>query len=117
MVDRLFSEPHLAQLYDHLSPPERRDDFAFYLPMIMFAQSVLDVGCGTGALLHQAWEAGHTGRLMGLDPAGGMLDVARNRSDIEWIRGDVSAFDKDQEFDLIVMTGACLPGILSLIHI
>jgi len=105
MVDRLFSEPHLAQLYDHLSPPERRDDFAFYLPMIMSAQSVLDVGCGTGALLHQAREAGHTGRLMGLDPAGGMLDVARKRSDIEWIRGDLSAIDRDQEFDLIVMSG------------
>ena len=39
------------------------------LPMILAAESVLDVGCGTGALLHWARESGHGGRLVGLDPA------------------------------------------------
>lgn len=105
MVDRLFSDATQAALYDRLSPPDRRDDFAFYLPMILAAESVLDVGCGTGALLHMAREAGHTGRLVGLDPATGMLDVARTRLDIEWILGDLSSVAFDREFDLIVMTG------------
>jgi len=35
----------------------------------MAAPSVLDVGCGTGAMLHEARQLGHVGRLCGLDPA------------------------------------------------
>lgn len=71
----------------------------------MSAKSVLDVGCGTGALLHWARETGHAGRLVGLDPARGMLDVARTRSDIEWIHGDLTAVAWERDFDLAVMTG------------
>ena len=105
MVDRQFSEPHLAVLYDPLCGREERADFRFYLPLVMAAGAVLDVGCGTGALLHWARESGHTGRLVGLDPARGMLQVARTRSDIEWILGDLSAAAWHREFDLAVMTG------------
>jgi ubiquinone/menaquinone biosynthesis C-methylase UbiE len=105
MVDRLFSEPSLAALYDLFSPWERRSDFHFYLPFIMSARAVLDVGCGTGAMLHRARESGHTGRLCGLDPAPGMLEQARKRSDIEWILGDLASVSFDREFDLVVMTG------------
>ncbi len=109
MVDRLFSEPGLAALYDLFSPWERRSDFHFYLPFIMSARAVLDVGCGTGAMLHRARESGHTGRLCGLDPAPGMLEQARKRSDIEWIlgdlAGDLASVSFDREFDLVVMTG------------
>jgi SAM-dependent methyltransferase len=105
MVDRLFAEPSLAALYDAFCPWEPRGDFSFYLPLVMSAEAVLDVGCGTGALLHGARKAGHTGRLCGLDPAAAMLDQARTRSDIEWILGDLASVAWDQEFDLVVMTG------------
>jgi SAM-dependent methyltransferase len=105
MVNHQFSDDRLAALYDLLFPWERRDDFPFYLKLIMSAKSVLDVGCGTGALLRRAREAGHTGRLCGLDPAVGMLIQARVRSDIEWVLGDLSSVAWDREFDLIVMTG------------
>jgi ubiquinone/menaquinone biosynthesis C-methylase UbiE len=105
VVDRLFSEPSLAGLYDAFCPWERRGDFSFYLPLVMSAETVLDVGCGTGELLRQARQAGHTGRLCGLDPADAMLDQARTRSDIEWILGDLASVDWDREFDLVVMTG------------
>jgi ubiquinone/menaquinone biosynthesis C-methylase UbiE len=105
VVDRLFSEPGLAALYDGFSPRERRGDFSFYLPLVMSAEAVLDVGCGTGALLHWARESGHRGRLCGLDPAVGMLEQARKRSDIEWILGDLASVGWDREFDLIVMSG------------
>ena len=105
MVDRQFSEPHLAALYDPQFGREDRDDFRFYLPLIMAAGAVLDVGCGTGALLHWARESGHTGRLTGLDPAEGMLDIARERTDTEWVQGDLGAVAWDREFDLAVMTG------------
>jgi SAM-dependent methyltransferase len=105
VVDRLFSDARLANLYDVLCSWERRRDFDFYLRWVMSADAVLDIGCGTGALLHRAREAGHTGRLCGLDPAGAMLDQARRRSDIEWILGDLASVAWDKEFDLVVMTG------------
>jgi SAM-dependent methyltransferase len=105
VVDRLFSDPRLAELYDLLDPWERRGDFAFYLPLVMSSDAVLDVGCGTGELLRRAREAGHGGRLCGLDPADAMLDQARTRSDIEWTLGDLGSVAWDQEFDLIVMSG------------
>ena len=57
----------------------------------MKAESVLDVGCGTGQLLHQA----RVGR-----PYRALVRTrsrrrharrgARKRSDIEWVRGDLS---------------------------
>ena len=103
MVDRLFAEPGLAALYDAFCVGRR--DFGFYLPLVMSAKSVLDVGCGTGALLHMAREVGHTGRLCGLDPAAAMLGEARKRQDVERILGDLDSVAWCDEFDLVVMTG------------
>ncbi len=105
MVDRQFAEPHVAALYDPLCGRESRADLRFYLPLVMSAQAVLDIGCGTGALLKWARATGHSGRLVGLDPARGMLDIARTRSDVEWILGDLATVAWDHEFSLAVMTG------------
>ncbi|MGH9032601.1 MAG: class I SAM-dependent methyltransferase, partial [Acidimicrobiia bacterium] len=105
MVDHHFSDAGLAELYDVLHPWEQRDDLGFYLRLVMAAEAVLDVGCGTGALLHAARKAGHTGRLCGLDPASGMVAQARKRSDVEWVLGDLASVGWDREFDLVVMTG------------
>jgi SAM-dependent methyltransferase len=105
VADRQFTEPDLARLYDLFCAWDRRDDFEFYLPMVMASGSVLDVGCGTGMLLHRARANGHAGRLAGLDPAGAMLEVARSRADIEWFQGDLPTAGFDREFELIVMTG------------
>jgi SAM-dependent methyltransferase len=104
MPDRLYTDARLAALYDRLYPlPQATLDF--YLPLITGARSVLDVGCGTGALLAAAREAGHSGRLCGLDPAAAMLAHARQRADIEWICGEPAALRPAHEFDLAVMTG------------
>jgi SAM-dependent methyltransferase len=104
MVDHLFSDARLAALYDTRCPRSERADFDFYMPMVMAVEAVLDVGCGTGAMLHEARQAGHAGRLCGLDPAAGMLAQARKRTDIEWISGDLVSVNWVREFDLIVMT-------------
>lgn len=110
-VDHLFADPELAALYDLFC--EGRDDFDFYLELVMSARSVLDVGCGTGALLHLARMRGHTGRLCGVDPAIGMLKQARKRTDIDWILGDLTSCTWTAEFDLAVMTGNAFQVLLT----
>lgn len=113
MADDLFADGFLAGIYDAWHPRETRNDYDFYLPSIMASQSVLDVGCGTGTLLHDARRRGHAGRLCGIDPAGGMLEQARRRSDIEWVLGQVASSDWRGEFDLAVMTGHAFQAIVS----
>lgn len=105
LPDHQFVDTDLAALYDRFHPWNSRDDLAFYLPMVLDAGAVLDVGCGTGMLLHHARDAGHTGRLCGLDPGDGMLAVARTRTDVEWVRGTLATVTFDGEFDLVVMSG------------
>lgn len=114
MVDPLFADPALASWYDALCPTAERGDFGFYLPHIMSARSVLDIGCGTGSLLGLARAAGHRGRLRGLDPGAGMLAQARRRpeSDIEWILGDLGSTSWEREFDFAVMTGHAFQVLL-----
>ncbi|MFI0237290.1 class I SAM-dependent methyltransferase [Streptomyces sp. NPDC016845] len=106
MPDRAFTDTRLAALYDALNPWGPGDDF--YLDLMRGARAVLDVGCGTGALLIRAREEGHAGRLCGLDPAAGMLSVARERADagVEWVRGTLdSAVRPAGAFDLVLMNG------------
>ena len=113
MPDHAFADHELAALYDALNPRESSGDYNFYLPMIMAAESVLDVGCGTGSLLHWARESGHEGRLVGLDPAEGMLAQARRRDDVEWVLGDLSTVSWEDEFDFAVMTGHAFQVLLT----
>lgn len=111
-VDLLFSDPTLAKLYDAVCPRQQRADFDFYLPLIMASERVLDIGRGTGALLREAREAGHCGRLCGLDPAPGMIAVARQYQGIDWVDGDLASAGFDAEFDLAVMTGHAFQVLL-----
>ncbi|KOU70103.1 methyltransferase [Streptomyces sp. MMG1533] len=112
MVDRSFGDPELAALYETLNPWRAGDDFC--LGFVMSAGSVLDVGCGTGRLLRQARQAGHQGRLVGLDPAAAMLVLARRSAPrMEWVLGDLLTRDWHGEFDLVVMTGHAFQTLLS----
>src|SRR5580700_5911442 len=112
MADRLYSDTDLAALYDAWWPRDKRNDVDFYLPLVMSAEAVLDSGCGTGALLHEARQSGHRGRLCGLDPGAGMLALARKRRDIEWVLGELASIDWTREFDLVVMTGHAFQALV-----
>ncbi|MCX4750735.1 class I SAM-dependent methyltransferase [Kitasatospora sp. NBC_01287] len=111
----MYSDDDAAALYDLLNPwdPARSPDNAFYDELVLAAPTVLDVGCGTGAMLHRAREQGHTGRLVGLDPDRPSLARARRRSDIEWVDGRAADAAWSGEFDLATMTShafQCLVG-------
>jgi SAM-dependent methyltransferase len=67
---------------------------------------VLDVGCGTGTILVRAREAGHTGRLAGVDPDRAALDLARAKCpDVEWREQTAAEMTWRAEFDLAIMSG------------
>jgi SAM-dependent methyltransferase len=103
--DAIFADPRLAPVYDAFDGG--RDDLAAYLDIAceLRADRVLDVGCGTGCLAVLLAESGRT--VVGVDPAGASLEVARAKDAtgrITWVQGDAStapAFGAD----LAVMTG------------
>jgi SAM-dependent methyltransferase len=103
----VFSDADAAALYDLLNPwdPETWPGDAFYDELVMAAGSVLDVGCGTGLMLHRARDRGHDGRLVGLDPNRAALARARRRTDIEWVEGTAADARWRGEFELATMTG------------
>lgn len=96
-----YSEDAAAALYNVLNPWSISDEF--YLALAMATPSVLDVGCGTGTLLHRARSDGHSGRLVGVDPDLAALAIARRRDDIEWVAGTAADMTFDSEFELAIM--------------
>jgi SAM-dependent methyltransferase len=103
----VFSDADDAALYDLLNPwdPKSSPGDRFYHELVMAADSVLDVGCGTGAMLACARDHGHRGRLVGLDPDRASLDRARRRADVEWVMGRAADARWTSDFDLATMTG------------
>jgi SAM-dependent methyltransferase len=101
----VYSDAEVAALYDVINPWDpARAEVAFCTEHVMAAGAVLDLGCGTGSMLHHARDLGHTGRLVGLDPDESMLDRARRRTDIEWVCAVAADATWDRELDLATMT-------------
>lgn len=117
MPDRLFENPKLASLYDLFSPPLERADFSFYLSVISEATSALDIGCGTGALLTLARDGGHKGNLVGIDPAFGMIEIARRNDEVCWVHGELGSSPVGHGFELAVMTGHAFQTLLTDVEI
>jgi len=106
MPDPIFAHPRLAAIYDELDGP--RDDLDAYEAIAheLGAQSILDVGCGTGTLALRLAATGHT--VTGVDPAAASLAVARAKPGadrVRWIEGDATTLPDDVQADLAVMTG------------
>lgn len=105
MTSQAYRDPRLAALYDALNPPDASD--AFYLELAEGApRRILDLGCGTGRLAADFARKGHA--VTGVDPAEGMLAVARNRPDgalVDWVWSDAVGLRLERVFDLVVMTG------------
>jgi len=99
VVDDEFGHPRLAEIYDALDPD--RADLQFYLGLVeeCGGHRVLDVGCGTGSFALLLARRGYD--VVGLDPAGASLAVARNKPDahlVTWVEGnarEVTTSDRD----------------------
>lgn len=105
MPDAKFDDPRLAPLYDLFDSD--RGDLDAYVRMVeeFGARRILDVGCGTGVLALMLAERGH--EVIGVDPAGASLDVARSKPGAERVRfllGDATTLPP-LRVDLATMTG------------
>lgn len=104
MPDPVFADQRLAQIYDPLDP-DRSDLNAYVASAVEFgAGSVLDVGCGTGTFACLLAQRGI--EVVGVEPAGASLDVARSKPGadrVRWIHGDATTLPPLQ-VDLATMT-------------
>jgi ubiquinone/menaquinone biosynthesis C-methylase UbiE len=66
-------------------------------------ESLLDIGTGPGNFPMRLREAGHLGRLVGMDFSSGMLEVASAKtSAVEWIQGNAMELPfADSSFDVV----------------
>jgi SAM-dependent methyltransferase len=105
--DPAFADPRLAALYDVLD--DDRSDLDAYVAIAdeVAAGTVVDIGCGTGSLAVRLAALGLT--VVGVDPAGASLEVARAKPHgdrVTWVHGDATALEGlDLAADLAVMTG------------
>jgi len=103
--DQIFADPRLAAIYDDIDGD--RADLEHYEAIVneLGADSVLDIGCGTGALACRLARRGIT--VSGLDPALASLAVARTKPGadrITWLVGDATMLPS-VVVDAVTMTG------------
>lgn len=101
--DGLYQDPKLAQFYDLDNQWGPGLDYCTQLARD--AQSVLDLGCGTGLLAARLAD----GRaVVGVDPAEAMLEIARRQPgghSVTWVHSDAQSVRLGRHFDLVLLTG------------
>ncbi|MCL6705752.1 methyltransferase domain-containing protein [Pseudomonas sp. R2.Fl] len=103
-VDDAFARHDMAVLYDSFNGDG--PDTEFYLGLASSPTTILDLGCGTGSIALGLARLGH--KVTGLDPAPGMLAVARSKDRdglVDWSAASATDFSLGKRFDLVIMTG------------
>lgn len=105
-------DPRLVELYDLDNPDGPDHDYFRALADQLEAQTIVDLGCGTGMLTVTLARGGR--RVIGVDRDAAMLSFARRRlggDDVEWVNGDSRAIGS-VDADLVVMSGNVAQAIV-----
>jgi SAM-dependent methyltransferase len=102
-----FSDPRLVAIYDAVNAyaPHSQPRFYSQLAAEIGAKAIVDFGCGTGLITCDLAKHGY--KLIGIDPAPAMIEIARGREcadRVRWIAGDASQIGEPNA-DLAIMTG------------
>lgn len=112
MSNSAYENELLAAIYDDDNPDGPDHDYFRELARDMSATRLTDLGCGTGILTATLTGPGRT--VIGIDPAGAMLERAATRpggDSVEWRLGKSELIEPDSN-DLIVMSGNVAMHIL-----
>jgi SAM-dependent methyltransferase len=109
-----FTDPRQVMIYDAVNSYEPGTQPDFYLGVAeeIKAETVIDLGCGTGIITLDFARWGH--RTIGVDPSQMMLEVAQQKpgaDGVEWVLGGAGALGT-QGADLTIMSGHVVQFIL-----
>lgn len=99
-----FTNLLLVSAYDAMNSFGEDGDFWVREVEKLSPKTIIDLGCGTGLLTCELARRGY--QMIGIEPAGAMLDIARTKSDaekVEWIEGGYEKFE-GLKADMVLMT-------------
>jgi len=89
-----------------LHPKHRLTNYhQFFIDNISLGDSVLDIGCGNGALAYDL--AQKSKKVLGIDISGKNIDKAKlayKRDNLRFIIGDAVSYDFPEQFDIIILS-------------
>lgn len=108
-----FTDPLLVQAYDSINALSEDADFWLRETEKLAPKTIIDFGCGTGLLTCELAKKGY--EVTGIDPAGPMIDLAKEKpfaEKVNWIVGNYSAL-KGCNADLLLMTSHVVQFLLT----
>lgn len=99
-----FTNPKLVAVYDALNGLDKDRDFWVEEIERVAPKTIIDLGCGTGLLTCEL--AGKGYEMIGVEPAGPMLEIAEKKEyadRVKWIEGGYEKFE-GLTADLVLMT-------------
>jgi len=110
-----FTDPHQVAIYDAVNAYEPGTQPDFYLSVAgeVRAETVIDVGCGTGIITLEFANRGY--RMIGVDPSPLMLENAQHKpgaEGVQWVEGDAEQLGTPGA-DLAIMSGHVAQFILN----
>lgn len=84
-----------------------KDDFKTLIPFLKEGMSVLDIGCGTGAISKDiAKLVGRSGKVIGIDHTEGFIQSGKESykdvENLELIHSDLFGFNSAEKFDVVI---------------
>lgn len=102
-----FTDPRQIAIYDAVNAyaPGTQPDFYLGIAERIGAQTVVDLGCGTGMVTLEFASRGY--RMIGVDPSPAMLEAARQKpgaDGVQWVQGGAGQLGTPGA-DLAIMSG------------